>query len=301
MRYSIEDIKYNGKYHKEFWEKDYNPNADLENGLANCTTFVIGACLVEKNPYPVSRISSASNWDNYLINDWKKISFDPSRVKAGDILQWKTKGHVCKVADIRDGIIYINGSYYTGEHGVSIYNGTWDSRNFSSLKELSDFMSTNYPDRFYHCWSLDKENQIVGSEPDFIFVLPNTISNVPRDSSKDQIECTDNTLRIRNKPSLDGEIIGHVSVGYYDVLNIKEATQEDKEKEPDLKCWYEISKNRWIANITTIYLEKSDDDIIRELEKYFDSLKKNIKDLTNENKELKSDMEEIRKITGKWL
>lgn len=302
MRYNIDDFRFNGTYHKQFWDKTYNPNADLDNALANCTTMVYGLCLVEKNPVPITRIVSASRWDEVLANDWECVEFDTSKVKAGDIIQWKSKGHVAKVANISDGVIYINGSYYTGEHGVAYYDGGYDTRNFSSLQELSDFMYNNYPDRLYHYWSLDKESQIVGGEPDNILVLPNTLSPVDPNNEVDQVETTDNQLRIRDNPSLDSNIIGHVSIGYYNVLQIKDASDEDKAKEPDLKCWYEIAKNRWIANVTTIYHEKSEDvDILEELERFVNITRSKIKALEGENKQMKEDYALIAKIAEKWV
>ena len=124
MRYTINDLIYGGKYTDQFWNKSYNPNADIENGLANCTTFGSGACLVEGDPYPVSSIAPASRWDEVLINDWYSVPFDASKVKSGDIIEWKDKCHVAKVSDVRDGVIYVNASYYNGEHGEAYYHGT---------------------------------------------------------------------------------------------------------------------------------------------------------------------------------
>ena len=85
MEYKISDLTYGGKYHFAFWDPKYNSNANITNGLANCTTAVIGFCLAEGDTLPVSHIVSASNWDNYLINGWNKIPYDPKKIKAGDI------------------------------------------------------------------------------------------------------------------------------------------------------------------------------------------------------------------------
>ena len=300
MRYTINDLIYGGKYTDQFWNKSYNPNADIENGLANCTTFVIGACLVEGDPYPVSYIAPASRWDEVLINDWYSVPFDANKVKSGDIIEWKDKCHVAKVSDVRDGVIYVNASYYTGEHGVAYYHGSYDTRSFKTLKEMSAWMVANYPERFYHNWSLEKESRMVGGSPDKILVRPQTVKTVEIDPTKNQVETTDNTLRIRNEPSLSGTIVGHVSLGYYNVLSIKEALPEDKEKD-DIKCWYEIAKDRWIANITTIYHEASGEDVLKELEKYFNALKRSIDTLSNENANLKADMKKVNEITRRWV
>lgn len=292
------DFTYNGKYSLFFWDKNFNKNADIENGLANCTTMAIGLCLLENNPYPVSRIASASRWHEVLINDWKCIPFDYSQVKVGDIIQWVSKGHVCKVSRISDGRIYIRGSYYTGEHGVAYYNGGYDTRHFNSLEELSNFMYNNYPERFYHEWTLDKEIQYVGGEPEHILVLPNTLIPVEKDSSVNQVETTDNTLRIREEPNLNSKIIGHVSVGYYNVLNIKEATEEDRQREPELKCWYEISPNRWIGNVTTVYHEaSSDEDLQKLISELFNKMNAKTEALTKERDDYKERLLKIKELT----
>lgn len=287
MKYNINDLSYGGKYHNQFWNPQFNKEANIQNALANCTTAVIGFCLVEKNPLPVSVISDASNWHNYLTNGWRCIDFDEKKVKVGDVIQWVDKCHVCKVADIVDGTIYINGSYYTGEHGVAYYNGKYDTRNrFKSLQELSDFMVNEYPTRFYHHWTLDKESQMVGGRPEHIFVCPDNVSPVERNTNVNQIQTTDDTLRIRTAPNLSAEIVGHVEKGYYNVL---------QECEADGFTWYEIASGRWCANVSTIYLPKQD-DIIAQIQRYFDAMKSEVSNLTDENEKLKQKLNEIKAI-----
>lgn len=287
MRYNINDLAYGGRYHNEAWNPQFNKEATIPNALANCTAGVIAFCLIERDPLPVSVISDASNWHNYLTNGWRCIDFDEKKVKVGDIVQWVDKCHVCKVADIKDGVIYINGSFYTGEHGVAYYNGKYDTRNrFKSLQELSDFMTENYPTRFYHNWTLDKESQMVGGRPEHILVCPETVSPVERNTNVNQIQTTDDTLRIRTEPSLNGEIVGHVQVGYYNVLQKAEA---------DNYTWYEIAKDRWCADISTVYLPKQD-DIIAQIQRYFDAMKTEVENLTSKNEELTQKLKEIKEI-----
>lgn len=115
---------------------------------------------------------------------------------------------------------------------------------------------------------------------------------VKRNNKVNQIQTTDDTLRIRNKPSLDGEIIGHVGIGYYNVLSKTKA---------DGYVWYEIEKGKYCADITTKYLPASGEaDIIKEIEKYFNAMKEQISSLTDENADLKQDMNDIRYIADKW-
>lgn len=289
MRYNINDLSYGGRYHNQFWNPQYNREATIPNALANCTAAVIGFCLAEKNPLPVSVISDASNWHKYLTNGWRCIDFDESKVKVGDIIQWVDKCHVCKVADIVDGTIYINGSFYTGENGVAYYNGKYDTRSrFKTLQELSDFMVGNYPTRFYHYWTLDKESQMVGGMPEHILVCPVSVSPVERNTNVNQIQTTDEGLRIRTEPSLNGEIVGHVELGYYNVLQTKEA---------DGYTWYEIAEDRWCADVTVVYLPRQD-DIIAEIERYFNAMKNEVNQLTEENKSLKDKLKEIHRISN---
>lgn len=296
MEYKIEELVYGGKYHNAFWDVNNNANANIGNCLANCTTAVIGMCIVEGNPKPVSRIVSAGNWHNYLINGWKCKPFKANEVKVGDIIQWVDKCHVAKVASIKDGIIYVNASFYTGEHGVSVWDGSYDTRrSFSSLKEVSDFMSTRYPSRFFHCWGLDKESSAVGGAPEHILSVPDDVMPVQRNTSVNQIETLDSTLRIRLEPNLNAPIVGHVSLGYYNVLDRKSATDEDKTVVEGLKEWYAIAPDRWCANITTIYLPSSNDDIIKKFEELTKEMGVLLADKENENKKL---TDKISRILG---
>ena len=287
MKYTINDLSFGGRYHDQCWNPKYNKEANIQNALANCTTAVIAFCLIEKNPLPVSTIANASNWHNLLINGWRCIDFDKSKVKVGDIIQWVDKCHVCKVADIVDGTIYINGSFYTGEHGVAYYQGKYDTRNrFNSLQDLSNFMTSEYPTRFYHYWTLDKEAQMTGGQPEHILVCPDTITPTERNTNVDQIQTTDDTLRIRTKPSLEADVVGHVQVGYYNVIASKKV---------DGYTWYQLATDRWCADISTIYLP-AEDDILKDLERIYKTITARIDEKEKENEILRKKIEEIQKI-----
>ena len=212
---SLDKIKWGGEYHYYFWDQAFNPVATIEDCLADCTCFVIGDCGVTGTPRPVSKVVGAAHWHEYLTNDWKVTAFDPAKIKVGDIIEWTSAPHVARVFKIENGVPWVRGSFYTGEHGVSrLSDGQYDTRHsFSSLKEVSDFMVANYPNRFYHEEPLDKIKKMVGGEPTYILSMPNFIAPVDRDEYKDQIRTTDDTLRIRTSPSLSGTIVGHVMVG----------------------------------------------------------------------------------------
>jgi hypothetical protein len=118
------------------------------------------------------------------------------------------------------------------------------------------------------------------------------ISPVERDDSKDQIETTDESLRIRTAPSINAEIVGHVQIGFYNVLDTKKA---------DGYTWYEISKDRWCADITTKFYPKAEEDFIRQLEKFLNDTKAKINALEDENKQMRADYAEVKNIAQRWI
>lgn len=273
-KYKLEDFAYGGKYHDYCWNVLYNPNATVENGLANCTTMAVALSYVTKKPYPVTRIVSASNWHKVLTNGWTAKPYGSCEIKVGDIIEWDEHVHVATVIAIQEGEPLLGCSWYTGEHGVAVYDGTYDTRHFYSLKELSDFMVSKYPYRFYHECTLYDESNRVGGLPDYVLCSPETIPSVQRDASRNQIEVLTNEQNIR-----DGEnnIVGVAQKGFYNVLSSKESNGY---------TWYEIKKNRFIAGVNGRVIYLPGDDI--------ESLKK-------ENAELKQTIKEINELIKRWL
>lgn len=163
---------------------------------------------------------------------------------------------------------------YDGEYGHVIFMET-------------DVMTSEYrngdPDSFRNAKLGDYKGELLG-----ILHYPyEPLNPVERNENVDQIQCSDDALRIRTKPSLNAEIIGHVQIGYYNVLDIKEA---------DGYKWYEISKDRWCADITTKYLPKSV-DFIKELEKFLNNTKEQITNLEESNKHLTERLQQIHKLS----
>lgn len=140
------------------------------------------------------------------------------------------------------------------------------------------------PDSFRNAKLGDFKGVLLG----FLHYPYESVLPVERNVNVNQIETTDEQLRIRVAPSLDAEIVGHVQLGYYNVLQQTEA---------DGYTWYEIAKDRWCANITTNYLPSDSADIIKELERYFDAMKSTIKTLTSERDQYKDIVKEVHKIT----
>lgn len=114
-----------------------------------------------------------------------------------------------------------------------------------------------------------------------------TLDPVPRNSSVDQIETTDTSLRVRTEPSLEGKVVGHVQIGYYNVLS---------KKKNDGYTWYEIEKDRWCADVSTTFLPESE-DIVRKIEEYVKMMKSEVKSLSAERDEYKKALDEIHKIS----
>ena len=114
---------------------------------------------------------------------------------------------------------------------------------------------------------------------------------VERNTNVNQIQTTDEQLRIRTAPNLEAEIVGHVQLGYYNVLSQTEA---------DGYTWYEIAKDRWCADITTNYLPSEENDFIKQLEKFLNDTKAKINALEEENKQMRADYADVKNIAQRW-
>jgi len=270
MEYKIDDLVYGAKYHDSFWSTK-NIFVSISNCLANCTCMVYGDCLATDTPVPIARSCNANNFHNNLANGWSCIDFDLSKIAVGDIIEWTNGCHVARVSKIVDGVVYVNASWYTGIHGVAVYDGHWDTRPFNSLEEVSDFMSTHYPTRFYHCWDLDREIKGIGYQPRYILKQPNMIAADGEDKSVDQIYVSTNEQNVRDEPY--GVIIGTASSGYFNVYG----------SAVDNYTWYQIRNDMWIAGVkgAVTFIEGEDD----------------IKKLKRENAKLKEKLRQIHELS----
>lgn len=156
----------------------------------------------------------------------------------------------------------------------------------------TDVMTSEYrsgnPDSFRNAKIGDYKGELLGVlHYPYESVLP-----VERNENVNQIQTTDESLRIRTEPSLSGEIVGHVQLGYYNVLD---------QAENDGYTWYKIAKDRWCANITVNYLPKSDDDFIEQIKKWADAMIADVKAKQEKIEEAEKDFKAINEITKKWL
>ena len=263
MRTTAEGLEYPNRF---YWDINLNPYASVLNGLADCTAFSYGAIIEDGHRPCVSRVCNANNYHKYLINGWSYIPFDEDKLEVGDIIEWSAKCHVAVVSDKQKNI---SGSFYTGIHGKSRYNGKFDTRNFVSLKEMSDWMTTNYPTRFFHHWSIEEESRWCGGSPEYILKHP--LYSVSEDKSVDQIFVSADDMNVRNDKN---EVLKRAEKGYYNVLGWKDANGYR---------WYEVEKGKYIAGYEgrVIYIP-ADNTVIAELKR--------------ENEELKQRLDEISKL-----
>lgn len=248
-KYKLDNFTYGGKYHDYCWNREYNANATIENGLANCTTLAYAFSFILNNPVPVSRIASASAWDRYLTNGWICKNY-PCDMKVGDIVQWVSHCHVATVIGFKNGEPLLACSWYTGEHGKSMYNGSYDTRySIHSLQELSDFMSENYPYRFYHETTLTDEANRTGGLPEHILSCPDIYKSVAEDKSRNQINVLTSEQNVRDG---DLNVVGVAEGGFYNVLSTMDANG---------MLWYEIEKDRYIAQVDgrVVFIPSEDD------------------------------------------
>lgn len=177
----------------------------------------------------------------------------------------------------------VKGVDYTPVAGdVAVFDGQYGHVQFMETDTMYSEYSNGDPNSFRNGKFVKKDN-LLG----FLHYPYESIDPVERDENVNQIQTTDATLRIRTEPSLKGEIVGHVKIGYYNVLQSKEA---------DGYTWYEIAKDRWCANITTNYLPSDSNDIIKEIEKYFDTMKQQVSNLKQDNARLEQKIEKIKEI-----
>ena len=220
-------------------------NWDSAN-VYQCTWYTYYRAGEKGLPYPCwwDRTTQTGSYTN--AKDWLENWRDPWEVKDIDYIPVEndivvfdgTYGHVAFIEKVENGVAVLS-QYKNGDKN-SFSNYAWK-------------IGTSY----------------TGNLLGYLHCPVGIIEPVSRNEDVNQVRTTDDTLRIRTKPNLEGEIVGHVQLGYYNVLSTKDAIASDKAQVEGLECWYEITKDRWIANITTEYLPaNSDADIIKELEKW---------------------------------
>ena len=151
---------------------------------------------------------------------------------------------------------------YTPVKGdIAVFDGECGHVQFMETDTMYSEYSNGDPNSFKNGTFVKKSN-LLG----FLHYPHSPLEPVERNVNVNQIQTTDEALRIRTKPSLDGEIVGHVLIGYYNVLDTKK---------DDNYTWYKLAKDRWCADVSTIYLP-AENDALKELERIYNSMKATI-------------------------
>jgi len=166
---------------------------------------------------------------------------------------------------------------------IAVYDGEYGHVQFMETAEMYSEYSNGDPNSFRNGKLSEYRGKLLG----FLHYPFETIQPVERNPKVNQIKTTDEGLRIRLEPSLSAEIVGYVQIGYYNVLATKKA---------DGYTWYRIGEGRWCADVTTEFLPKDDDDIIRQLEEYFRMMKVKVQKLEDEKEDLNGRLDQIREI-----
>lgn len=161
---------------------------------------------------------------------------------------------------------------------IAVFDGEYGHVQFMETDTMYSEYASGNPDSFRNGTFVKKSN-LLG----FLHYPYNAVVPVERNTNVDQIQTTDTGLRIRTKPNLNAEIVGQVQLGYYNVYDIKEA---------DGYTWYKIEKDRWCADVSTIYLP-ADEDVLKELERIYKSMKASIDE---KDKIIKDRNERLEKI-----
>lgn len=227
-----------------------------------CTWFCYFEAAWHSLPFPcwfdrATQIGSYTNAKDWLENyrdPWVPITDPNYKPVAGDIL------------------------VYDGEYGHVIFCETGT-------------MTTEYRSGDPNSFRIGKVGDYKGTLLGVLHCTMRPVPTVERNESVDQIQTTDESLRIRSNPSLNGEIVGHVQIGYYNVLD---------QRMCDGYTWYEIADERWCANVTVNYLPARN-DFVDQIRKWADAM---IADTTEKQKKIESaeaDFKHIDEIAKRWI
>ena len=286
----VDEVVYPNPY---FWDISINPLASIINGLADCTTLVIGAIKSCGLPDIVPRNSGdAKSYHLNLINGWYAVPYSEykSNIKVGDVIEWVKGNHVAIVSDTSNGVM-ISGSFYTGTNGKAYDGGSYSKRDgITSLKQLNDFMLKNYPYRFFHFVPLETESSWCGGEPDYVLVAPSTLIPVERDTTKNQAYVGVNGLRVRTEPNTDSRIVGICAIGYHNVAKVEGGDFGEG------NTWFKVG-DYYIASVKGVTYYPADElSPFEELMKNMKQLEDAFVKVKNENEILTRKLNQIKDI-----
>lgn len=287
---NIEEVVYPSPY---WWNPSVNKEANIQNGLPNCTAFVVGAILKASMPNIVSVVTDARNWHKHLINGWYSVPYAEykNNIKVGDVLEWESGNHVAICSDVTNEI-WVSGSFYTGMHGVAYYEGAYDDRNgIVNLQQLNDYFYNNYKYRYFHFVTLEEESKWCGGEPDYVLVSPMSIIPTERDNTTTQAYVGVNGLRVRTEPNLEGGIRGIAPIGYYNVEKVEGGEFEDG------NTWFKTN-DLYFAMVNGVqYLPKEEIVPMEEILKLLNQVEASYRKVCDERDDYKRRLEQIRGLT----
>lgn len=179
----------------------------------------------------------------------------------------------------------VKGPDYVPKAGdIVVYDGTYGHIQFMETETMYSEYANGNPDSFRNGKLEDYKGKLLG----FLHYPYESVDPVERNTKANQIQTLDTSLRIRKEPSLKGEIVGFVQLGYYDVLATKKA---------DGYTWYRIEDDRWCADVAVKYLPKNqEEDILVQIEEYFGMMRQKVNELTEECEGYRSKIEKIKEI-----
>lgn len=232
--------------------------------LYQCTWYVFYRALEDGKTAPTywdrqtrtGSYTDAKLWLENYREPWVPMNRDYYPTQGDIVVFDGTYGHVAYIESISDGKALLS-EYRSG--------------NINSFQTIEWTIGTNYT------------GALLG------YLHYDNLKPVARNTSINQVEVKDDLLRIRNKPSLSGYILGHCEVGFYNVLSLTEN---------DNYTWYEVDTNKYIANVETKYYPtKKENDILTELNEFVDGLNRSINTLQSDNTDLKQRLINIHSLS----
>ena len=176
-------------------------------------------------------------------------------------------------------------SYTPVKGDVAVFDGEYGHVVFFETDTMISEYSAGDPNSFRNRdWASMGKGNLLG----FLHLPYDPVEPVARDTTVDQIQTTDEALRIRTKPSLDGEVVGHVQIGYYNVLD---------QKKSDGYTWYKLAKDRWCADVSTEFLPGSEDETIKQIEEHLKAVDDLVRTLGTEENDYKERLEKIHELS----
>lgn len=267
----------------KYYYSEENPYVKKGYGLPNCTCYACGryaeinGSFVNELPY-----GNAENW--YVMNKQLPCGKTP---KLGAIICWQ-KG---EVKNQKDGAGHVGIVEAIAENGdvtcsMSDYSGKkFYTKTFKAANGY--YLGTKYT---FQGFIYQREEQN----------MP-TISHKQKDKSVNQLQIIRSNVRVRLDVGLNGTVIGHATVGYY---NVYESVEKDNYTWH--RCFDESVDgfNAWMAEGQTwsVYIPKTEEQKAEEkpsvdtekLEKELANLKAENIVIKTENDNLKAQIETLK-------